>query len=62
MNWWKKYLSAEDNQSHDGHHSEDERDLAVGLEPLAETDEDRHPDDDHVEQCLEESHLLGNNS
>ena len=49
------YLSAEDNQAHDGHHSEDERDLAVRLEPLAQPDEDGHPDDDYVEQCLEQN-------
>ena len=48
------YLSAEDNQSHDGHHSEDERDLAVWLEPLAESNEDGHPDYDYVEQRLED--------
>ena len=46
-------LGAEDDQSHDGDHPEDEGDLAVGLEPLAEPDEDGHPDDDHVEQRLE---------
>ena len=46
-------LGAEYDQSHNGDHPEDEGDLAVGLEPLAEPDEDGHPDDDHVEQRLE---------
>ena len=46
-------LGAEDDQSHNGDHPEDEGDLAVGLEPLAEPDEDGHPNDDHVEQRLE---------
>ncbi len=46
-------LGAKDQKSNDRQEGEDKGHLAVGLDPLAEGDEDGHPDDDDVEQGLE---------
>ena len=46
-------FGAEDGEAQYGHETKDARDFAVGLDALAQADEEGHPDDDDVEEGLE---------